>query len=239
VTPLAGLVVKPLQNVSLYANYAEGLSQGIIVPTGQGFANQGAILAPYKSKQQEAGIKVDWGTITTTAAVFQIARPLLITTPANFRVYDGEQQNRGIELNAYGLLLPGLRGMVSATFLRPEIINTSNLAEIGKDAAGVPDKTFSASLDWDTPWVSGLSLNGRVIYTSGSYLTNLNNPWQKFSDWTRFDVGARYATVFNGRPVTFRANIENLFDNRYWLTTGSFVTVGSPRTYLLSAAFDL
>ena len=30
-TPLAGLVVKPLQNVSLYANYAEGLSQGIIV----------------------------------------------------------------------------------------------------------------------------------------------------------------------------------------------------------------
>ena len=237
VTPLAGLVVKPLQNVSLYANYAEGLSQGIIVPVN--FANRGEILAPYKSKQQEAGIKVDWGTITTTAAVFQIARPLLITTPANFRVYDGEQQNRGLELNAYGLLMPGLRGMVSATFLRPEITNTSTLAEIGKDAAGVPDKTFSASLDWDTPWVSGLSLNGRVIYTSGSYLTNANNPWQKFSDWTRFDIGARYATVFNGRPVTLRANIENVFDNRYWLTTGSFVTVGSPRTYLLSAAFDL
>jgi len=237
VSPLAGLVVKPLQNVSLYANYAEGLSQGIIVPAN--FENRGQILAPFKSKQQEAGIKVDWGTITTTAAVFQIARPLLITTPTNFRVYDGEQQNRGVELNAYGLLMPGLRGMVSATFLRPEITKTSTLAEIGKDAAGVPDKTFSASLDWDTPWMSGLSLNGRVIYTSGAYLTNLNNPWQKFSDWTRFDIGARYATVFNGRPVTIRANIENLFDNRYWITTGTFVTVGAPRTYLLSAAFDL
>ena len=123
---------------------------------------------------------------------------LLITTPANFRAYDGEQQNRGLELNAYGLLLPGLRGMVSATFLRPEMTKSSTLAEIGKDAAGVPDKTFSASLDWDTPWVSGLSLNGRVIYTSGSYLTNANNPWQKFSDWTRLDIGARYATAFNG-----------------------------------------
>ncbi len=236
VTPLAGLVVKPLQNVSLYANYAEGLSQGIIVPNT--FANRGEILAPYKSKQQEAGVKVDWGTITTTAAVFQIARPLLITTPANFRVYDGEQRNRGLELNAYGLLMPGLRGMVSAMFLRPEITKSSNPLEIGKDAAGIPTRTFSASLDWDTPWVSGLSLNGRVIYTSGAYLTNLNNPWQKFSDWTRFDVGARYVTAFNGRPVTIRANIENLFDNNYWLTTGSFVTVGSPRTYILSAAFD-
>jgi iron complex outermembrane receptor protein len=236
VTPLAGLVVKPLQNVSLYANYAEGLSQGIIVPNT--FANRGEILAPFKSKQGEAGVKVDWGTITTTAAVFQIARPLLITTPANIRAYDGEQRNRGLELNAYGLLLPGLRGMVSATFLRPEITKSSTLAEIGKDAAGVPGRTFSGSLDWDTPWVTGLSLNGRLIYTSGSYLTNLNNSWQKFSDWTRVDIGARYATAFNGRPVTIRANIENVFDNRYWLTTGSFVTVASPRTYIVSAAFD-
>lgn len=235
-TPLAALVVKPLQNVSLYANYAEGLSQGIIVPAN--FANRGEILAPYKSKQQEAGVKVDWGTITTTAAVFQIARPLLITTAANVRTYGGEQTNRGLELNAYGLLMPGLRGMVSATFLKPEITKSVNPLEIGNDAAGMPDKTFSGSLDWDTPWVSGLSLNGRVIYTSGAYLTNLNLAWQRFSDWTRVDLGARYATSFNGRPVTIRANIENVAGANYWLTTGSFVTIGSPRTYMLSAAFD-
>jgi iron complex outermembrane recepter protein len=182
---------------------------------------------------------VDWGAITTTAAVFQIARPSLITTPANFRVYDGEQRNRGLELNAYGLLIPGLRGMVSATFLRPEITKSSTPAEIGKDAAGIPGRTFSGSLDWDTPWVTGLALNGRVIYTSGSYLTALNNSWQQYSDWTRVDIGARYATTLNGRPVTIRANIENLFDNRYWLTTGAFVTAASPRTYIISAAFDL
>ena len=234
VTPLAGVVVKPWHNVSLYANYAEGLSQGIIVPAS--FANRGEILAPYKSKQQEAGVKVDWGTITTTAAVFQIARPSLITTPANVRAYDGEQRNRGVELSAYGLLLPGLRGMASATFLRPELTNPTNPLERGNDAAGVPDKTFSAGLDWDAPWVTGLSFNGRVIYTSGAYLTTANT--LRFDDWTRVDIGARYATSINGRPVTIRANIENLFDENYWLTTGTFVTVGSPRTYIVSAAFD-
>jgi len=78
-----------------------------------------------------------------------------------------------------------------------------------------------------------------VIYTSGSYLTNLNLAWQQYSDWTRVDLGARYATAFNGRTVTIRANVENVAGARYWLTTGTFVTVGSPRTYIVSAAFDL
>lgn len=234
-TPLAGIVVKPVKNVSLYANYAEGLSQGTIV--GALYHNVGAVLAPYKSKQQEAGIKIDWGTITTTAAVFQITRPSQIVTAANDLTYNGEQRNRGVELNAYGLLMPGLRGMASATFLRPELTNPSDPTQRGNDAPGVPDKTFSAGLDWDTPWVSGLSLNGRVIYTSGSYLTGANT--LKFSDWTRLDIGARYTTTaLTGKPVTIRANIENVTGETYWLTTGTFVTVGSPRTYILSAAFD-
>lgn len=237
-TPLAGIVFKPWHNVSLYANYAEGLSQGIVVPFGAGFVNQGAVLAPFKSKQQEAGVKVDWGTITTTAAVFQIARPSLVTR-ANVRSYDGEQVNSGVELNAYGLLLPGLRGMASAMFLNPELTKSTDLTVIGKDAAGVPDKTFSAGLDWDAPWVPGLAFNGRVIYTSGSYLTTANTV--RYDDWTRLDIGARYTTTaLTGKPVTFRANIENVTGETYWVTStgGTFVTVGAPRTYILSAAFD-
>lgn len=240
-TPLAGLVVKPWHNVSLYANYAEGLSPGQVVPLNGGYTNAGAILAPYKSKQQEAGVKVDWGTITTTVALFQIARPNIGTTSATLG-YNGEQRNRGVELNAYGLILPGLRGMASATFLRPELTNPDNPAERGNDAAGVPDKTFSAGLDWDAPWVPGLAFNGRVIYTAGAYLTNAN--LVRYDDWTRLDLGARYTTTsLTGKPVTFRANIENVTGANYWLTTaslgyGTFVTVGSPRSYLLSAAFD-
>jgi iron complex outermembrane receptor protein len=234
-SPLAGLVIKPLQNVSLYANYAEGLSRGQIV--GAGYSNTGAILAPYKSNQQEVGVKVDFGTITTTAAVFQITRPSAIRTATNELAYDGAQRNRGVELNAYGLLLPGLRGLASATFLKPELTNPSDPTQRGNDAAGVPDKTFSAGLDWDLPWVYGLSVNGRVIYTSETYLTSANT--LKFPDWTRVDIGARYVTTaLTGKPVTFRANIENVGGENYWLTTGTYATVGNPRTYVLSAAFD-
>ncbi len=236
-TPLAALVIKPLQNVSLYANYAEGLSQGMVV--GAGFANSGAVLAPYKSKQQEVGVKVDWGTITTSVALFQITRPSVITTATNERLYDGEQRNRGVELSAYGLIAPGLRGMASAMFIRPELTNPAVAAQIGNDAAGIPRTTVSAGLDYDLPWLYGFAVNGRVIYTGDSHLTTANLPYQKLSDWTRLDIGARYTTTaLTGKPVTFRANIENVTGETYWITSGGFQTVGNPRTYILSAAFD-
>ena len=236
VSPLAGIVYKPWKNVSLYANYAEGLSSGSIVAPN--YLNGGAILAPFKSDQQEIGIKVDWGTVTTTAALFQISRPELAETVVAGGAtlgYNGEQRNRGLELSAYGAILPSLRGFGSVTFLRPELTKPTNPLQRGNDAAGVPDLTASAGLEWDTPWVPGLALNGRVLYTSGSYLTSANTV--RFPDWTRFDLGLRYATLVYDRPTVFRFNVENVADNRYWLTTGTFVTVASPRTFIASASF--
>lgn len=239
-TPLAGLVIKPWHNVSLYANYAEGLTQGTIV--GPGYDNIGTVLAPYKSKQQEAGVKVDWGTITTTVAVFQITRPNSVRTTDGLLgslAYNGQQRNRGVELSAYGLILPGLRGLASVTYLRPELTNPVDPTTRGNDASGIPRTTVSAGLDYDLPWIYGVSVNGRVIYTGSSYLTTANLPNQQFSDWTRLDIGARYTTTaLTGKPVTFRANIENVTGENYWITSGGFQTVGNPRTYVLSAAFD-
>jgi len=233
-SPLAGLVVKPWENVAVYANYAEGLTRGTIV--GASYANVGDVLPPYVSEQYEVGVKVDWGSVTTTAAVFELSRPNSIRTAANEQAYDGEQRNRGLELTAFGELVPGLRGIASVTFLDPELTKTETRADRGNDAAGVPDTTFSGGLDWDLPWVRGLSLNGRVIYTSGAYLTSANDV--RFDDWTRVDIGARYALDVGKTPVVLRANIENLFDEEYWLTTGTYATVGSPRTVLLSASVD-
>ncbi|WP_084536516.1 TonB-dependent receptor [Azospirillum halopraeferens] len=233
-TPLAGVVVKPLETVAVYANYAEGLTRGTIV--GAGYANTGTVLAPYKSKQYEAGVKVDWGTVTTTAAVFQLSRPNSIRTASNELAYDGEQRNRGVELTAYGEILPGLRGMASASFIEPKLTRTAIATEEGNLAAGVPERTFSAGLDWDLPWVQGLSVNGRVIHTSGPFLNTANT--LRFDGWTRFDIGARYDTMVAGTPVALRANVENLFDKDYWLTTGTYATVGAPRTVLLSVSAD-
>lgn len=233
VSPLAGVVIKPWENVSIYANHTKGLTRGTIV--GAGFSNTGAALAPFKSTQDEIGIKVDLGKIGLIASMFQIERPNLETDPAtNRRDYVGEQRNRGLELGAYGELADGLRFMASTVFMRAKVESVTNID--GKDAVGVPDVTANISLDWDTPWVDGLTFNGRMISTSDAYYNGLNT--LNVPGWTRFDIGARYLTQAFGKSVVLRANLENVADKDYWLQSGGFLTVAAPRTLILSATID-
>lgn len=234
ISPLMGVVVKPLENVSVYANFTEGLTRGTIV--GDRYANRGEILKPYKSKQYEAGVKVDWGGIVTSAALWQIARPAGQEDANNVYGYFGEQRNRGLELTAYGELMPSLRMMASAAFTQGKLTKTQNGVNEGNRAPGVPSSTYNLGLDWDTPWVQGLSLNGRMIYTSSQYLNNTNT--LKLPALTRFDVGARFYTEIAGKEVVLRANIENLTNKRYWLASSSFATNGAGRTVMLSASMS-
>ncbi|MFJ3047292.1 TonB-dependent siderophore receptor [Herbaspirillum chlorophenolicum] len=240
VSPLLGVVVKPSEHLSLYANYTAGLTRGTVVPTG--VLNAGQILPPYRSRQYEAGIKVDWGRMTTSAAVFQIANPSPVITMlqnppgASLYSYDGEQRNRGLELSAYGEALSGLRLMASAAFFDAKLTHTANGVNDGKNATGVPAYTFSLAADWDTPWLAGLALNARVVHTSSVYFNAENT--LSLPGWIRTDIGARYQTRLAGKPVVLRANVENLFNRNYWLLASPYATVAAPRTLLLSAQAD-
>ena len=179
---------------------------------------------------------VNGSTATTQAAVYQITRPSA-TTDAVTQIYSfgGEQRNRGLELTLYGELQRGLRAMASASFNDAKLTRTTGGVNQGNDANGVPDRTFNVGLDWDLPWVPGLSLNGRVINTSSTYYDAAN--LLRMPSWTRLDLGARYATKVAGKPVVFRANLENVADKAYWVTS-TYVTVGAPRTLMLSAQID-
>lgn len=235
ITPLVGLVFKPQQNISVYSNYTAGLQPGGVA--GATTANAGQIFAPQKSKQYEVGVKADWGKLLTQVALYQITRPSAMTDPVtNLYSFGGEQRNRGLELTAYGEIQRGLRLMASASFTDAKLTKAAGGVNQGKDVSGVPDSTFNVGLDWDTPWVPGLSLNGRVINTSSMYYDAANT--LRMPAWTRVDIGARYATKIANKPVVFRANLENIADKAYWVTATGYVTVGAPRTLMMSAQID-
>ena len=233
ITPLVGLVFKPAKNTSVYYNYTAGLTAGGVA--GATYDNAGQVFAPQKSKQHEVGVKTDWGTLITQAAIYQIEKPGSLVEN-NVYTFGGEQRNRGLELTAYGEVQRGLRLMASVAFNDAKLARTASGTNQGNDATGVPDRTFNVGLDWDTPWVQGLSLNGRVINTSAMFYDAANK--LRMPAWTRVDIGARYATKVAGKPVVFRANLENVADKGYWVTASGYATVGAPRTLMLSAAID-
>lgn len=241
ISPMAGVVFKPVKNISIYSNYTAGLIRGATVPDTDEFINRGQVFAPQKSKQYEVGVKADWGRLMTQVAVYEIRRPATLRTsvggnPEQFiQSFGGEQRNRGLELTAYGEVRKGLRAMASAAFNDAKLTRATGGANEGNNLAGVPDRTFNVGLDWDTPWVPGLSLNGRVIHTSSVYYNIANT--LNMPSWTRMDIGARYATKVADKPVVLRASLENVFDREYWITS-NYVTVGAPRTLMLSASVD-
>jgi iron complex outermembrane receptor protein len=241
-SPAYAVVVKPLKNVSLFGNYIEGLQPGTVV--GAGFTNVGQAFAPFRTTQKEVGIKVDFGRVMTTVAAFDITRPSIISvgvSPNASQRPDGEQRNRGIEVSTYGELAPNLRILGGVAFIDGRLTKTTNGINDGNKAQGVADINVNMGAEWDTPFVRGLTATGRIIHTTSQYINSTNT--LSIPDWTRVDLGARYtfAAPWNGKPVTVRFTVENVFDKTYWnesYSADGVVTLGAPRTYLASTTFN-
>lgn len=235
-SPMAALVVKPIEKLSIYGNFAQALQPGASAPIGT--TNAGQIFAPYVSQQYEVGVKLNMGTFAATLSAFQIAQPNAFTDPfTNIFSVDGEQRNRGLELMTFGEPLEGFRLLGGFTLLDARLTKTAGGLNQGNKAPGVPDFMLNVGTEWDTPFLKGLTFTGRVIYTSSQYINNANT--QSVPAWTRIDIGARYSFEIARQPVTVRANIENLANAGYWtVANGTSLALSNPRTFLLSATLD-
>ncbi|MFC3230982.1 TonB-dependent siderophore receptor [Marinibaculum pumilum] len=236
VTPTLGILVKPWQNVSLYGSYIEGLQQGPTAPNTA--VNAGEVFPPFQSKQIEVGVKVDHGDIGATLSAFQITQPNGLTDPTtNVFGVDGEQRNRGIELNLFGEVTETVRLLGGVMYLDADLVQTQGGINDGNTAVAAPRFQGVMGAEWDTPFLHGLTLTGRGIYSSPQYLDAANT--LELPQWVRFDIGARYRLTLGGNPVTIRANVENLLDNDYWASAARETLVqGAPRTFLVSTSFD-
>ncbi|RRH83731.1 TonB-dependent receptor [Variovorax beijingensis] len=236
-TPVAGVVYKLQPHISLYASYIEGLSRGEVAPISAAISNPGAVMPPYKSKQKEIGVKFDLdGGMVAAVSLFELTKPSAGLSGSTFGVF-GEQRNRGVEATLAGELARGVRVLGGVTYMDGVITKAATSALEGKKAIGVPDWQLNLGAEWDMPFLPGLTLTGRMIHTGKTAVDPANT--LHIPGWNRFDAGARYATRLGGKPVTFRMNVENLFDKDYWGTsTAGYLFVGSPRTVSLSASID-
>lgn len=243
-TPVVGALFKLGPQVSLYANYIESLSKGDTAPgtaNGAPVLNQGASLAPYVSEQKEIGLKYDGGRLGASAALFSITRPRAFTGSDQIFREAGEDEHRGLELATWGQPLRNLKLLGGLTWLDAEQKTTGSAATDRKRVIGVPRTMVNMGAEWEVAGVRGLALDGRVVYTGARYADAANT--LRVPGWTRVDVGARYLMDVQGRLVTLRARVDNLFDRKHWASVGGYpgsgyLVVGNPRTFTLSASVD-
>lgn len=235
-TPVAGLVVKPTENLSLYANYIEALQQGPTAPVDPALSNSGAVLAPRVSQQYEIGGKLAMGPVFASLALYRIERPGEgVTTDGGQQVfgYVGEARHEGIELTLNGEVAPGLRLITGMA------VNDAKL-DNGLEVIGVPDFTFNANTEWDLPFLPGATLTGRVTHTGEQPADSTGS--LMLEDWTVVDLGARYVFAAGDNPVTLRLTVDNVFDKAYWASAfdvfAPAVLQGAPRTVKASASIS-
>ncbi|WP_411339157.1 TonB-dependent receptor [Sphingopyxis sp. J-6] len=252
ITPVVGLVVKPVEGLSIYGNRIEGLLAGSTAPTtiddGQGgfipVVNGGAVLPPVKSTQYEVGGKLNFGRFNAGLALFRIDKPNSFVDPVTL-IYGnyGVQRNRGIEITLDGEPVDGLRIITGLTINDAKLRRTEGGINQGNDAIGVPEVLANANVEWDLPFLPELTLVGRVVYT-GKQAANATNTLE-LDSWTRFDLGARYVALIGETPLTLRFNVDNVADKRCWASAynvfsafGTRLLQGGPRTFKASASIE-
>ncbi|MBV1777193.1 TonB-dependent siderophore receptor [Burkholderiaceae bacterium DAT-1] len=242
-TPALALVYQPFgSDISLYANAVEGLSPGETV-TDTAATNYQQVFKPYQTRQKEIGVKWQDGALQHTFSLFDLRKPTLIALGSSSKpTYsdDGEKQVRGLEWASAGEIHPGMRILAGATYSRGEQTRTAYNLYNGKDAVGAPRWQGTLGAEWDTAWVSGLTLDGRLTATSAQYVDAANT--QSIPGWSQFDAGMRYNMRIHQNQVVLRLNISNLFDRHFY--SGSFsdstpiATLGPARSVTASATVN-
>ncbi|GAB5100528.1 TonB-dependent receptor [Caballeronia sp. HLA56] len=239
-TPMFGVVVKPLRSLSVYANYIEGLTSGSTV-SDPAATNYGAVIPPLKTKQIEVGTKWDLGRWSHTLALYQITNPSIINVYAgnSYSVDgDGQQRNRGVEYNVFGEVVRSVRLLGGVAYTDGILTRTSKGVNQGNTAFASPHWKLNAGAEWDVGFLPGFTLSALAIYTSSIYLDSANT--QMLPSWTRFDLGARYATRVGSTPVTLRFRVQNIANRAYWDASwrDGLAVLSAPRTFLASATVD-
>ena len=233
--PTYGVVYKPWEEVSFYANHTEALqpqSNGIT-----GFPQYGSRMNIAHSTQNEAGVKLDFGNVGGSMSVFEIKKPYGYTD----LTLNGEQRNRGVELNVFGEPVLGLRLNGGATWVDAELTKTQNPDYKGNDAIGVPGFTAVLGAEYDIKPIDGLTATARVNHT-GSQYANLANT-KKLKSYTTLDLGVRYRMQLNQEKnqMVWRVGIDNVTNKNYWSgvdDSGAYLFQGEGRTLKASVSYD-
>jgi iron complex outermembrane recepter protein len=254
-----GLVWHPLPWWSLYAKYTEnfGATPGLYVPT----SGASTILIPAQSATEwEAGVKLETadGRAAATLAVFDLTKKNISSPPLEpaldpqgLLYLTGTARNLGLEIDFHGEILPGLQALANYTYIASRIIDGTGNNPIstngGEFVGNTGDRLFGVARNGGSAWgayrfaggvLNGLKFGAGVIVRGGREGDNLND--YGLPGFTRWNTFVSYNWHVKGMVMSAEANIDNLFNARYFESLSGTHTVvpASPRRWMASLRVD-
>lgn len=208
VSPRFGLILKPQENISVYASYSESF----LPRSGEQFANingSNDALDPNTFTNLEAGIKWDIeDRLSITAAVFEIEQSspqVADNDPETLDIIDSTIE--GFEIQVTGQVTD--RWFISAgySYLDGEQVDRSG--PTGLRPRELPENMFSVWNNFQVTEKFGLGLG--LTYQDESFINNGNTA--VLPSFTRIDAAAYYDVT---EDIRVQVNIENLTDELYF-----------------------
>ena len=212
ISPRVGLIVKPQENVSLYASY----SQSFLPRSGDQFLTlslTNEALEPEKFENYEIGVKLDINDeLSLTTSLFQLDRDSGTTVDPNDAgnlILIGSR-TKGFEFTANGQITENWSVNAGYSYLdadergRFEVNVAAN-----RNLSQVPTHMFSLWNRYDVNEKLGIGLG--VTHQSGQF-ASINNA-VTLPDFTRVDTAVYYKV---SDSVQVQLNVENLFDADYF-----------------------
>lgn len=236
-SPRLGLVLKPREELSLYASFAKSF----LPQTGDQFSTLDPAfqsLKPEAFRNLELGVKWDINPrVSLTGALFELKRSnTRVADPANpgFFVLTGSSRVRGAEFGLTGRITPQWQLSLGYTYQDGEMRSATSAAPAGRKLDKLPHHQASAWTRYDLSSQFGLGLG--VVHQSGQFTTISNAVW--LPGFTRIDAAA-YLTLSD--RVSFQLNVENLTDSGYFASahTDNNIQPGEPLTARLTARLKL
>ncbi|MES2995607.1 MAG: TonB-dependent siderophore receptor [Verrucomicrobiota bacterium] len=233
---------KPLPNGSVYLGYGTsfnpvGAGDTAVTLSDDPTSTSNLNLNPEENATVELGTKWEFmdEKLLVSGAVFQ-------TTKTDARTIDpvtgvaettGEQEVKGFEIGATGLITENWRIIGGYTFLDSEVTESGNVFEEGNEIAQTPENSASLWTVHDLP--AGFQVGLGASYVGARFNSSDETRRQRAPGYTTFDGLIGYTLNEN---VSFRLNGYNLFDKEYIdRVGGGHYVPGAGRTIALSADF--
>ena len=233
--PMAGLVFKVNEDLSLYGNYSRSF-----VPN-EDVNDDGTTFDPEEGRSYEVGAKYALAPgLDFNMAVFDIEKKNVVTPTGVTGVSEaaGKVGSRGVELDVTGRIAERWDMIGTYAYTHTEVLDDPS--NEGNRLSQAPKHTASLYLTHHLQVPSGLGdwhAGGGARYVGERAGDDANSFYM--SSYTVADAFLRWDVPMAGYKTRLQLNVDNLFDRQYYpSSTGSQlqVNVGEPRTARLSAS---